>query len=438
MMPLAFARPWWLLALPLLALLAWQLWRAPSRAAWTDVVDAHLLPHLLAQGSRRRIGAAALALALLLGVTALAGPVLPNAEHIYRRDAVRVLVVELSPRMAPHLERAKANLLALLRTLPAGDTALIVYAEEPYLVVPPTADVDTIARFVPELAIEAMPAAGNRPERALAMARDLFERNPAGARDLLWIAADAQLPAIALDGVRVSIVNGAQDNGEWRRPDERGGWIAAMSHTGGGADIGYWLLPALLPLAALAFRKGVLMLAAPLLCAGLLAPSPAEASALADYTAARLFAAGEHEAAAARFDDARWRALAYYRAGRYEDAARALEGRNDADSLYNRGNALARQGRLADALASYEAALKLRQNDADTLHNRDLVRRLLNQRNGAGGSRPPPPAGQREREAERIAEQWLAGVPDQPQTLLRRKLALEHQRRVAGKAERPW
>jgi len=43
-----FLRPWWLLALLVLPLLAWW-WRsqAQRRNPWRDVVDAHLLPHLL-------------------------------------------------------------------------------------------------------------------------------------------------------------------------------------------------------------------------------------------------------------------------------------------------------------------------------------------------------------------------------------------------------
>lgn len=447
MMPLVFARPWWLLALAPLALLAWRLWRAQSRSAtWTRVVDAHLLRHLLVDGGpRRRLAGAALALAFLLAVLALAGPTLPVKEHAYRRDALRVLVFELSPRMGPLQERAKANLAGLLRALPAGDTALIVYAEEPYLVAPPTTDIETIARFVPELSLDAMPAAGERPERALAMARALLERNPARTRDLIWIGADANGPGQSIDGARISILDAsAQDENAWRRLGvalaDKGGWSAGAQQTGGGADIGYWLLPLLLPLAALAFRRGVLMLlAAPLLCTGLLSPLPADASALKDYLAARHLAAGEYEAAARRFDNARWRALAHYRAGRFEEAARLLEGQNDADSLYNRGNALARLGRLGEALACYDAALKQRPNDADTVFNRDLVKRLLNQRKDAGGgAQKNTAAEQREREAQRMAEQWLAGVPDQPQTLLRRKLALEHRRRAAGETARPW
>ena len=45
---LHFLRPWWLLALLVLPVLAWW-WRrqAQQRSPWREVVDAHLLSHLL-------------------------------------------------------------------------------------------------------------------------------------------------------------------------------------------------------------------------------------------------------------------------------------------------------------------------------------------------------------------------------------------------------
>lgn len=442
----SFARPWWLLALLPLALLAWRLLRTSgvNAAAWTRVVDAHLLPHLLVDAAprTRRLGTAALVAALSLAVLAAAGPLSTEpATQVYRRDALRLLVVDLSPSMAPSLEHAKAKLLALLRTLPEGETALLVYAGEPYLVVPPTLDAQTIARFIPELAIDAMPAPGNRPERALAMASELLARNATGTRDIVWVSV-GDIPAhSALEGLRdarISLLRPGADDSELHTLQQtlaRGDGLAAQARPANGTtDAGYLLLPLLLPLAALAFRRGLLVLALPLLFVGL--PPPAEANALTDYLGARRLRAGDHEAAARTFDDRAWRAIAHYRAGRYEDAARLLAGRDDPDSHYNRGNALARQGRLAEALGAYDASLKIRPDDPDTLHNHALIRRLLSQRNRDGSAEGP--AARSEQEAARVAEQWLSGVSNQPESLLRRKLAIEHLRRSSGAAEKPW
>lgn len=482
----AFARPGWLLALLPLALLLWRAWRArPADQAWRDIVDPHLLPHVIVGTDThgRRRGFALLAAGGVLAVLALAGPLFgerPAAS--YRRDATRVLVVELSPQMAaatPALDRLRFKILGLLRTLPEAETALIVYAGEPYLVAPPTTDVDTLARFVPELAADVVPVAGNRPERALAMAGRLLARSGAQARELLWITAGAGDAAPAATGdARVFVLHvaaaaspdlaafAARSGGSYVRMTADDGDLRALAaalaqgkswrpwqgHDARAAlDLGPWLLLALLPLAALCFRRGLLtLLAAPLAAAGLLAPAPAEAfvevpAALADSFAWRRLQAGDAGGAAADFRDPRWRAAALYRAGRFDAAAGQLAGRADADSVYNRGNALARQGQLAEALAAYESALTLRPDDADVRHNRDLVRRLLDQQQDSarGGSAPPPPREQKtpaaaEREAARLAEQWLRRVPDESASLLRRKLLLEHRRRLAGEAPPPW
>lgn len=493
---LSFARPGWLLALLPLGLLLWRLWRArpDGAAAFGGAVDAHLLPHLLigAESRARRGGLALLTAGVLLAVLALAGPAMPERQsaEAYRRDATRVLVVDLSPRMgalpATGMERVRLKLLDLLRALPEGQTALLVYAEEPYLVVPPTSDVEAIARFIPELAADVMPVAGNRPERALQMAAALLERSQSTARELVWItvgrdAGGAPLPK--LDGARLSVLDVgsvddagliaaaqrsggtylrlAGDDSDVRRLAAtlggRGGWVGGPgSHQA--PDVGYWLLPPLLLLASLAFRRGVLMLLlAPLLSAGFLAPRPVLAfelavpAVLADYAAWRRLQAGESEAPTV-FHDVRWRAVASYRAGRFDEAAALLEPLGDADSRYNRGNALARQGRLVEALAAFDQALALRTDDEDIKFNRDLVQRLLNQQQnpsqGRSGGQPPPPqfaaqsaaagGGAEKIEAARLAEQWLRGVPDEPGSLLRRKLQIEQRRRASGEAGQAW
>jgi Ca-activated chloride channel family protein len=120
-------------------------------------------------------------------------------------------------------------------------------------------------------------------------------------------------------------------------------------------DEGPWLLPPVLALALLAFRRGVLALA--VLC---LLPLPRPAAALEwsdlwlndNQRASRALEAEQPEKAANLFDDPAWRAAAHYRAGNYEKAAGILEGLDGADALYNRGNALARFGRTDDAMAS--------------------------------------------------------------------------------------
>ena len=465
---LSFARPAWLVALLPLAFFAWRYWcQTWTATPWRQVVDAHLLAHLLDPGKARpRLALIALIAALLCTVLALAGPRLQTAgkQQATHRSALHVLVIDLSLDAAPQLERTKVKLQQLLPRLAGAEVALLVYAQEPYLVVPPTTDVGVIARFIPELAIDVIPAAGNHPDRALRMAANLLGRNDVAVRSIVWMSSTGlRAPALpALLGIRLFVLHGgveddaalrtvAQQSGgmlQQMRNDDRdlqqlAGALAQGNRSGStsesydAADVGFWLLLPLLPLAALALRRGVLAWLPVLLCAGMFAP-PAEAARLADLQAKRLFDRGQYDQAAERFANARWQAMAHYRAGRFAQAAHLLEEHQYPDSLYNRGNALAKLGFLPDALAAYEASLRMRPNDADAVHNRDLVLRLLNSKRNGGNSGAGGTAGQSERDAAQVAEQWLRSVPDEPATLLRRKLQIEHQRRLAGQAERPW
>jgi Ca-activated chloride channel homolog len=83
--------------------------------------------------------------------------------------------------------------------------------------------------------------------------------------------------------------------------------------------------------------------------------------------------AGHPDAAAQTFHDPRRRAYAQAKAGQYDAAAQTLAAQQDADSLYNRGNALARAGKLTDALAAYDRALAKNPQDKDARRNRERV-----------------------------------------------------------------
>jgi Ca-activated chloride channel family protein len=154
---------------------------------------------------------------------------------------------------------------------------------------------------------------------------------------------------------------------------------------------GTWLAIGLLPLAALAFRRGwlllllVLPLSPPAQSADT-APSPSAVSSMwrdlwqnPDQQATQALDAGDAKAAAAKFRDPAWRSAALYRAGDYAAAAQALDGSDYAEADYNRGNALARAGQLQQALDAYDAALKKNPQSADAKANRELVEKLLQQ-----------------------------------------------------------
>ena len=107
----------------------------------------------------------------------------------------------------------------------------------------------------------------------------------------------------------------------------------------------------------------------------------------------RLLDSKQAAAAAPFFKDPRRRGYAELRAGQYAQAAKSLAPLHDADSLYNRGNALAHTGRLSAALTAYDAALKQSPADGDITHNRDLVARALQKQQQRQGAKNPHGSG---------------------------------------------
>lgn len=456
-MSLWLERPWALLALLPLAWLLWRGWGGDGATDLRRVVDSHLQRHVLtgALRAQRRLGLAR-AVAALLAVLALAGPYWQHERApTLRNAALRVIVFDLSPGMSAHLQHARIKLLALLSAMPPGETALVVYAEEPYLVVPPTTDARLIAHFVPELAPEIMPVSGDRPERALRMASDLVAR---GGRhgQVVWMTATPLPGQYEVKGARLlphqfgaapgpHALAASTDDADIRALVTALDADQAATHAviPGGIDLGPWLLLPLLLVLAVGLGRVPYAAFGCAIVAGGLWPQPLlAAGVLADAHALYLYHRGEYAAAARTFSNVHWQAAASYRAGLYEQTVRLLEAKSDARSHYNRGNALAQLGRLQQALHAYEAALAVDPTHVDARHNRDLLHSMLQGDRSGSVAMPPPrtpePTPSAQAEASALAEQWLRAVPDQPAALLQRKLAIEHERRKAGKAERPW
>ncbi|MBF0622600.1 MAG: VWA domain-containing protein [Magnetococcales bacterium] len=148
---------------------------------------------------------------------------------------------------------------------------------------------------------------------------------------------------------------------------------------------GFWLVPVILLLMIPWFRRGLLVLLPGLF---LIMPQSGQAFEWSnlwqrpDQQGAALMAQGALDQAAQRFDDPEWRAAAYHKAGEYQKALESLDGIDHAEAHYNRGNALARLGKLPEALASYQEALKRQPDHADAQHNLDLVKAQLKQPEG--------------------------------------------------------
>jgi len=147
-------------------------------------------------------------------------------------------------------------------------------------------------------------------------------------------------------------------------------------------DTGYWLVCLLLPVALFGFRRGWLLAVVVTLLP--LAPQ-AQAFSWGDLWQTRnqqgqaAMEAGDSAEAAALFENPQWRAQALYDDGQFEQSAAALDGAAGANAAYNQGNALAKAGKLEEALESYDRALAEQPGMEDAQFNRDLVEQLLKQ-----------------------------------------------------------
>ncbi|MBV5309885.1 MAG: VWA domain-containing protein [Chromatium okenii] len=430
-------RPLWLLAFIPLALLLMALWRRHSSDAtiWRKYVDPHLLAHLLmgSTAQTQRTPLILLSIGWSLIVIALAGPTWQRLpQPVFAASQQRVILLDLSPSMnaadvAPsRLARARFEILDLLRGATEGQTALLAFGAEPFVVAPLTGDAQTIAAQVPLLTSALLPVPGDRrTDLALQRAGELLEQAQAQQATLILVtdavgemaasitaaqqlaAAGHRLAVLAIGTTKGAPVPNA--NGGGFAPNSSGGIALAQLETdnlrtlaaaGNGvyvaADIGdadtktllalgaarmdttataltadqwreagAWLLLPVLGLAALAFRRGWLL--SMLLLALLLPAPPSEANdeinwwQRADQRAAQQIEAGAVQ----------------YQAGNFQAAFDALAGVNGAEADYNRGNALARLGRLEEAAAAYQNTLRQMPDHVDAQHNLEQVRQQL-------------------------------------------------------------
>ncbi len=95
-----------------------------------------------------------------------------------------------------------------------------------------------------------------------------------------------------------------------------------------------------------------------------------------DQRAVELLEQGQHDEAAALFEDRQWRGVSQYRAGKFDEAMQDFEASEDARSLFNHGTAAARAGDYAQAVKSLETAVGLEPDNKEFAHNLDIAQKL--------------------------------------------------------------
>ncbi len=209
-----FLRPeWLLLALPAVGL--WWLWRRsqdPLRG-WRDQMDPALLDALVTRhDSRADRSAQGLLAGWLLAVIAIAGPAWRPEPNPFAEDASALVILLKAdasmgqPDPAPsRLERAKLKIADLAEARKGQPLGLIAYAGSAHLVLPPTRDTAVVARMAAEIGPEIMPKPGDRLDLAVSLAGEILADQEAGGS--LLVVADA------VDGDRETVVENLRQAG---------------------------------------------------------------------------------------------------------------------------------------------------------------------------------------------------------------------------------
>lgn len=355
------------------------------------------------------------------------------------------------------LERAKFKIKDLLSQFKGGQTGLVVFAGEAYAVSPLTVDIATITSQLAYLSTELLPIQGSHISAGINKALELIQQAGLSSGEIYVFSDGVDTMATSLESSKAVFQQGAHllimgigtqagapiplKEGGYLK-DKNGGIVIAklmkdelseIARRGNGSyidmtmndtdisqwvqtgavahhltagkerkstadywqDKGIYLLWLIMPLAALAFRRGWILIL--MLCV-----LPPKISYAMDWNsffqnenqrALRALKQGDYGQAIKHFEDPQWKASAYYRAGQYEQALRLFELQNTADAHYNRGNALARLNRIEEAIAAYDQALALDKKHQDAMHNRGKLESLLkndqqNSKNGQSNQKP--------------------------------------------------
>jgi len=373
-------------------------------------------------------------------------------QPVFRSEQAIVIALDLSRSMdaqdltPSRLTRARLKILDILEARQSGQTALVVYSSNAFTVTPLTTDADTVAALVNSLSTDIMPSRGSYPVAAIRKSQTLLEQAGVAYGEVLLItdggtspaaeraAADLQSAGYSLSVLGVGTRQGAPI------PRAGGGFVTdrsgnivvprieetalrSLAAAGGGrfallsaddSDIntllsgevgiasasdeslatdlwqeeGPWLLLLLVPMAAMAFRRGLVLV---LLLFLLPVAEPVYAFGwedlwlTSDQQAQRELDEGNAMEAGELFEDPVWQAVAKYRAAEYGPSAAGFGNQEDIENLYNLGNALARLGEIETAIDAYEQVLEVDPDMEDAIYNRDLLKDLIEQNQDAQG-----------------------------------------------------
>ncbi|MEM9223953.1 MAG: VWA domain-containing protein [Pseudomonadota bacterium] len=192
---LTLLRPWWLLALPTIGVLAVLAARQRAVSGWRRVIDPAFVAHLETFGflrlASRDITVPMLAAIAAVAALALSGPATrsPSAPALRNLNTV-VFAVDLSRSVAEGgaLDTVRVTTARLLKSAAGRPAALLVFAADAYVASPPTDDPRLLDTLIAVLDGDTMPVNGSRPDRALVLAGEMLTESVGHHEDIVLIS----------------------------------------------------------------------------------------------------------------------------------------------------------------------------------------------------------------------------------------------------------
>lgn len=409
---------------------------------WQKICDKELMPYILTKRPQSTNFIYIFTLATLtLLIIALAGPAWQKiAQPLIKSQSGLVIALDLSPSMnaedikPSRLQRALYKITDLLNRRQEGQTALLVFSKDAFVVTPLTDDTATIKALLPVLETKIMPSTGHNVSQVILKATELLTQAGIQNGSVLLLTSELtdsdmhkSIEMALSQGVKISILGIGKEQESAPIPKQAGGFIKnatgalAMttlakknlsqlaSSTGGlyvsispdnsDADLlvqkmdsmilkednnhselihhkwhdqGYLLVLLALPFVSLIFRRGMLAITL-LILPQFLQASYADLWKTADQQAEQLFHQEHFQEAKNLFQNEDWQAAVNYRLGDYETAAELFQNNQSADGLFNLGTAKAKLGDLEGALEAYNKALALQADHEDALYNKKII-----------------------------------------------------------------
>lgn len=418
-----FLRPYWLLALVIPVLLFGMIMgKTYVQSAWSKVCDKNLLDFLLVKGSGQKGNYLkySMPLSALFLVIALAGPTWMKKDNpALSMDNPVMILLNMSGEMwnkdvSPNrISRAKYVVKDLTSTLKNTESGLIVYSREPFVITPLTEDGAIIDNLLPALEMNIMPQDGDRLDRAVDLAVVRMKNVGFSNGNIIVLTSnigerfDKVLESAAKashEGFDVNIINmNSAENDKLKMVANKGNGVYLKYNQSLSSlidkinditmkeikqsqnmqtvwtDNGWYFLWFPLILLLGYFRRGLIFLFILGMFEAYFNTASANWFLNNNQQGLKNFEKQNYDVAADKFTDQRWKGAALYKKGDYAAAYESFSKKDDAVALYNQGNALAKMGKIDEAIKKYEEALQKKQKFPDAKFNLEYLKKQKQQ-----------------------------------------------------------